>query len=325
MEEDLVKRAGLSFEGIAAAGLRGRNLAAMLGGLWTLSRGFRQARRLIATFRPDVLFVTGGYVCVPVALAARLAGVPALIYLPDIEPGLAIKFLARLADRVAVTAPPAAQHFRLGQAVVTGYPARRGLFEGDRAEARARLGLAEGVPVILVLGGSQGARSINRAVSQGIETMLQAAQVIHISGPRDSEWVRERRAGLPAPLQARYHVYHYLHEEMVDALLAADLAVARAGASTLGEFPAVGLPAVLVPYPYAGAHQWANARYMVEAGAAVAVADADLGTALVPTVMSLLIDSARRAALGQAARGLAQPEAAQRIARELEGLAHDPS
>jgi UDP-N-acetylglucosamine--N-acetylmuramyl-(pentapeptide) pyrophosphoryl-undecaprenol N-acetylglucosamine transferase len=325
MEEDLVKRAGFSFEGIAAAGLRGKNPAAMLGGLWTLSRGFRQARRLIAAFRPDVLFVTGGYVCVPVVLAARLAGVPALIYLPDIEPGLAIKFLARLADRVAVTAPPAAQHFRPGQAVVTGYPARRELFEGNRAEARARLGLAEGVPVILVLGGSQGARSINRAVSQGIETMLQAAQVVHISGPRDSEWVRERRAQLPAPLQARYHVYDYLHEEMVDALLAADLAVARAGASTLGEFPAAGLPAVLVPYPYAGAHQWANARYMVEAGAAVAVADADLGTALVPTVMSLLIDSTRRAALGQAARGLAQPEAAQRIAHELEGLAHDPS
>ena len=153
--------------------------------------------------------------------------------------------------------------------------------------------------------------------------MLQAAQVVHISGPRDSEWVRERRAGLLAPLQARYHVYDYLHEEMVDALLAADLAVARAGASTLGEFPAVGLPAVLVPYPYAGAHQWANARYMVEAGAAVAVADADLGTALVPTVMSLLTDSDRRAALGQAARTLARPGAAQHIAHELEGLVHD--
>jgi UDP-N-acetylglucosamine--N-acetylmuramyl-(pentapeptide) pyrophosphoryl-undecaprenol N-acetylglucosamine transferase len=325
MEEDLVKRAGLSFEGIAAAGLRGKNPFVMLGGVWTLSRGFRQARRLIAAFRPDVLLVTGGYVCVPVTLAARLAGVPALIYLPDVEPGLAIRFLARLADRVAVTAPPAAQHFRPGQAVVTGYPVRRELAEGNRAEARARLGLTEGVPMVLVLGGSQGARSINRAVSQGIEAMLQAAQVIHISGPRDSEWVRERRAGLLTPLQARYQVYDYLHEEMVDALLAADLAVSRAGASTLGEFPAAGLPAVLVPYPYAGAHQWANARYLVEAGAAVAVADADLETALVPTVMSLLTDNARRAALGHAARALAQPGAAQRIAHELEGLVHDQS
>ena len=325
MEEDLVKRAGLAFEGISAAGLRGKNPLAMLGGLWTLSRGFRQARRLITAFRPDVLLVTGGYVCVPVMVAARLASVPALIYLPDIEPGLAIRFLARLADRVAVTAPPAVQHFRPGQAVVTGYPVRRGLFEDDRAEARARLGLAatQGAPIVLVLGGSQGARSINRAVSQGIETLLHAAQVIHISGSRDGEWVRGRRAELSEPLRARYHVYDYLHEAMVDALLVADLAVSRAGASTLGEFPAAGLPAVLVPYPYAGAHQWANARYMVEAGAAVAVADADLGTALVPTVLSLLTDSARRAALGQAARALAQPGAAQRIAHELEGLAHD--
>jgi UDP-N-acetylglucosamine--N-acetylmuramyl-(pentapeptide) pyrophosphoryl-undecaprenol N-acetylglucosamine transferase len=295
----------------------------MLGGLWTLSRGFRQARRLIATFRPDVLLVTGGYVCVPITVAARLAGVPALIYLPDIEPGLAIKFLARLADRVAVTAPPAAQHFRPGQAVVTGYPVRRELFEGNRAEARARLGLAESAPIVLILGGSQGARSINRAVSQGIEALLQAAQVVHISGPRDSGWVRERRAELPEPLQARYQVYDYLYEEMMDALLAADLAVSRAGASTLGEFPAAGLPAVLVPYPYAGAHQWANARYLVEAGAAVTLADADLGAALVPTVLNLLADGDRRAALARAAHALAQPEAAQRIAHELEGLIHE--
>jgi UDP-N-acetylglucosamine--N-acetylmuramyl-(pentapeptide) pyrophosphoryl-undecaprenol N-acetylglucosamine transferase len=316
-----VTRAGIPFEGISAAGLRGKNPLAMAGGLWTLTRGFRQARRLVAAFRPDVLLVTGGYVCVPVTLAARLAGVPVLIYLPDIEPGLAIKSLAPFADRVAVTAPPAARHFRPGQAVVTGYPVRRELFERDRSEARARLGLAAGAPVLLVLGGSQGAQNINRAVSEKLEALLLVAQVIHVSGRLDAEWVRARRAALPELWQARYRVYDYLHEEMMDALLAADLAVSRAGASTLGEFPAAGLPAVLVPYPHAGAHQWANARYLAEAGAAVALADADLGTALIPTVLDLLADSDRRAAMSRAARALARPDAAQRVAHELEGLA----
>ncbi len=321
VEESLVTRAGIPFEGISAAGLRGKNPLAMAGGLWTLTRGFRQARRLVAAFRPDVLLVTGGYVCVPVTLAARLAGVPVLIYLPDIEPGLAIEFLAPFADRVAVTAPPAARHFRPGQAVVTGYPVRRELFERDRSEARARLGLAEGTPVLLVLGGSQGAQNINRAVSEKLEALLLVAQVIHVSGRLDAEWVRARRAALPESWQARYHVVDYLHEEMVDALLAADLAVSRAGASTLGEFPAAGLPAVLVPYPYAGAHQWANARYLAEAGVAMALADADLGAALVPTVLDLLADNDRRAAMSRAARALARPDAAQRVAHELEGLA----
>jgi len=322
VEEELVSRAGIPFEGISAAGLRGKNPPATLRGLWALSRGFRQARRLVATFEPDVLFITGGYVCAPVTLAARLAGVPVLIYLPDMEPGLAIKSLAHLADRVAVTAPPVVGHFRPGQAVVTGYPVRRQLLEGDRTAARKRLGLAEeGPPVLLVFGGSQGARSINRAVSEGLERLLQAAQVIHISGRRDADWTQARRASLPEALRARYHLYDYLHDEMTDALLAADLAVSRAGASTLGEFPAVGLPAVLVPYPYAGAHQWANARYLVEAGAAVAIADADLGRDLVPTVLDLLADDDRRAAMGRAARSLARADAAQRIAHELKELA----
>lgn len=324
VEESLVKRAGLPFAGITAAGLRGKNPLAILGGLWALSRGFRQARQLVTAFRPDALLVTGGYVCAPVTLAARQAGVPVLIYLPDMVPGLAIKFLARFADRVAVTAQPAARHFRPGQALVTGYPVRRELFERAPDQARARLGLTvagDYLPVVLIFGGSQGARSINRALSDGIETLLEVTQVIHISGQRDAEWAQARRASLPASLQARYHLHTYLHEEMLDALLAADMVVSRAGASTLGEFPAAGLPAVLAPYPYAGAHQWDNARYLTDAGAAIVIADADLGTALVPTILELLADGDRRAAMRQAARALARPDAAQCIVELLTDLA----
>jgi UDP-N-acetylglucosamine--N-acetylmuramyl-(pentapeptide) pyrophosphoryl-undecaprenol N-acetylglucosamine transferase len=256
-------------------------------------------------------------------LAARLAGVPVLIYLPDIEPGLAIKSLARFADRVAVTAKPAAKHFRAGQAVVTGYPVRRELFERDQAEARARLGLSvenDGRTVLLAFGGSQGAHSINQAMSDGIEELLNLTQVIHISGQRDAEWIQARRASLPESLRGGYHLVAYLHEEMADALLAADLAVSRAGASTLGEFPAAGLPAVLIPYPYAGAHQWANARYLAEAGAATTITDADLGTDLIPTLLELLTDHDRRATMERAARALARPDAAQSIAALLAEL-----
>jgi UDP-N-acetylglucosamine--N-acetylmuramyl-(pentapeptide) pyrophosphoryl-undecaprenol N-acetylglucosamine transferase len=323
VEAGLTARAGVPFEAISAAGVRGKNPLAALHSLAALGRGLGQARRLMRAFRPDVLLVTGGYVCVPVTLAARQARVPVVIYLPDMRPGLAIRVLARFARLVAVTAGPAVPYFRPGQAVVTGYPVRRRLLEASRAEARARLGLngAEDRPLLLVFGGSQGARSINRAVSDGIAELLAVARVLHVSGPRDSGWVQAGRAALPEALRAGYHVYTYLHEEMVNALLAADLAVSRAGASTLGEFPAAGLPAVLVPYPYAGAHQWDNARYLVEAGAAVAVADADLGADLIGVATALLADGPRRAAMGRAAHGLARPDAARRIADLLKEAA----
>ena len=322
VEKALVRQAGIPFESIAVSKIRGRNPLAALHGLWTMQRGFWQARRLVAGFRPDVLFVTGGYVCWPVTLAAWRAGVPLLIYLPDLEPGLAIKSLARFARRVAVTDQAAQRFFGAGQTVVTGYPVRAGLFSRDRAEARRALGLpADKESVLLVFGGSQGAHSINQAVVQGIAQLLSAAHVVHVTGRRDAPWVQTHRAQLPATWQARYHVYDYLDAEMVDALVAADLAIARAGASTLGELPAAGLPAVLVPYPYAGAHQWANARWLVHAGAALAVPDQDLASALVPTVLELLNDEPRRTAMSRAARALARPDAARSIAELLCQLA----
>lgn len=320
-------RAGLTFEAISALGLRGKNPFAATRGLWALSQGYRQSRAILQRFRPDVLLATGGYVCVPVTLAAWQMKVPVIIYLPDIEPGLAIKFLARFADRVAVTAPEAQQFFNPGLAVVTGYPIRPELVTAAgaarKATARQRLNLSEAAPVLLVFGGSRGARSINRAITRHLNDYLVAGQLIHVTGTLDEKWVQAKKAALPAELQARYHVSAYLHEAMLEALLAADLVVARAGASTLGEFPAVGLPAVLVPYPYAGAHQQRNAGYLARHQAAVIVKDSDLDQKLKETVISLLTDANRLNQMSHACQQLAQPDAAARLAQEIVRVGND--
>jgi len=329
MEQALVERAGLTFEAIEALGLRGKNPVAVGQGLWALSQGYRQSRRIIDRFRPDALFVTGGYVCVPVTLAARRAGVPTLIYLPDIEPGLAIKFLARFAQRVAVTAPEAQQFFKPGLTVVTGYPVREDLFSpflqgGGRGEvgevktaARRQLGLRDDLPVLMVFGGSRGARSINQAVADCLADFLPLCQIVHVTGTLDEAWVLARRAELSPEWQIRYRVSAYLHEEMVTALLAADLVISRAGASVLGEFPAAGLPAILAPYPYAGAHQRLNADYLARQGAAVVVKDEDLSHKLKGMVMELLSNKEKLGAMSRASASLAQPEAAARLAEVI--------
>lgn len=322
MEQALVERAGLKTESIAAAGIRGKNPVAALGSLWRLGRGFWQSRQIIRTYRPDVLFVTGGYVCVPVTLAARRTGVPVVIYLPDIEPGLAIKFLARFANRVAVTTPETQKFFKPGLTVVTGYPVRPELLAGAANEsgkvtARRQLGLNDELPVLLVFGGSRGARSINQAVAGQIEAYLKVCQVVHISGQLDIDRVLARRDDLPPELQARYHVHAYLHQEMVSALLAADLVISRAGAGVMGEYPAVGLPSILVPLPIAGGHQWLNADYLVRHGAAVSIDNAEMQQRLKDMAVNLITNPEKLQAMGKAGKKLAKPDAAAHLAQEI--------
>jgi UDP-N-acetylglucosamine--N-acetylmuramyl-(pentapeptide) pyrophosphoryl-undecaprenol N-acetylglucosamine transferase len=323
IEEGLIAQAGLPFVGLAAGGLRGMGPLVQVRNASRLAGGFWQARGVLARFRPDVVLSTGGYASVAVTLAAWLKRIPVVIYLPDIVPGQAIQTLSRFAARIAVTSEESRRYFDRNKVVVTGYPVRPEILTLSKAEARQALGLGPEAKVLLVFGGSQGARSINQAVIAGLPSLLSVCEVVHISGRLDAEWVAEAGRELPEGLRARYHHYDYLHD-MPLALVAADLAVARAGAATLGEFPAAGLPAVLVPYPYSGQHQNPNAEYMARNGAARVLSDAELGEKLVPTLLELLDDAPAWQALvamQASARALARPDAAEAIAGQLQVLA----
>jgi UDP-N-acetylglucosamine--N-acetylmuramyl-(pentapeptide) pyrophosphoryl-undecaprenol N-acetylglucosamine transferase len=320
IEADLVARAGLPFVSISAAPIRGRAPWTVVRNLAQTLAGVRQVLRQIKDFGPEAIFVTGGYVSVPVVVAGWLRRVPILIYLPDIEPGLAIRVLSRLAQRVAVSVEKSQRYFPAHKTTVTGYPVRSELLTADKREAQKALDLEEDLKTLLVFGGSRGARSINIALSKVLDRLLDVCQIIHICGRLDAHWVEGQRAELPARLRDRYRVYAYLHEEMTLALAAADLVVARAGAATLGEFPALGLPSILVPYPYAGRHQELNADYLVSRGSAVKMDNADLEEKLLPTVMGLLYDEELMTQMGERARSLARPEAARRIAKEIRRL-----
>ncbi|HEY9152454.1 MAG TPA: undecaprenyldiphospho-muramoylpentapeptide beta-N-acetylglucosaminyltransferase [Anaerolineales bacterium] len=314
MEEELVKRANIPFQAIPAAGLHGIGPRALPRNTITLARGIRASAKVLREFKPDVLFFTGGYVAGPMAFAGRK--IPTLLYVPDIEPGLALKSLARFADVITVTAPDSQKYFSK-KVVVTGYPLRANLATWNKQKARAALNLDDELPVLFVFGGSKGARSINEAIVPQLPTLLEQAQIVHISGQLDWEVVQNARTGLTSEHRKRYHAFPYLHEEMGAALASADLVISRAGASTLGEFPFFGLPAILIPYPHAWRYQKVNADYLAERGAAVIVKDEMLKKELLLVIKDLLANPSKRAAMSKAMKSLSRPQAAQIIADQV--------
>lgn len=330
MDAELVRQTAVGgglipFTTIPAAGLHGVGLRSLPRNLLQLGRGVLAARRQISDFEPDVMLFTGGYLAAPVALVGRR--IPSLLYVPDIEPGLALKFLARFATCIAVTTEESREYFAArARTVVTGYPTRAEFDRWDRRAGRAYFELDNDTPVVLVFGGSQGARSINEALLDCLPGLLTRSQtgrqlhIIHISGRRDWDVVQARRESLPAELLPRYRAYAYLHE-MGAALACADLVVSRAGASCLGEYPQFGLPAVLTPYPHAWRYQRVNAEYLSDRGAAVIVADEALSADLQPTIERLFEKPDELAAMRTAMSALHTPGAAGRLAALLEELA----
>jgi UDP-N-acetylglucosamine--N-acetylmuramyl-(pentapeptide) pyrophosphoryl-undecaprenol N-acetylglucosamine transferase len=320
IDADLVGRERIPFKAVTAAPLRTASAPnSARGGLKTIA-GMTQAYSILGRFKPDAVFATGGYGSVGVALAAKVRKIPVLLFEPGPEAGMAVKLLSQMADRIAVTIPPALSHMPRSKTSLTGYPVRRAFFEASRDEARKRLGLQLDMPVLLVSGASSGASKLNDAVISLAPDVLRTAQLLHLSGLNDETRVRGERAKLPPDLQQRYHLHAYLHDEMPLALAAADLAVMRSGGSVLGELPATCLPAVLVPGEYEGWDQSPNARYLEEQGAAVMLPQSRIDE-LPAVVKGLLSDEPRRRRMKEELGRLAQPDADERLARILLAMA----
>lgn len=323
MEEDLVNRAGIPYTAIPAAGVHGVGARALPGNFLRLVRGTLAARNILADFEPDVMLFTGGFVAAPVSVAGRR--IPSLLYVPDIEPGLALKFLARFATTIALTVEESRQYFSAAaNTVVTGYPLRPELAGWQREAARAHLGLEPDRFTLLVTGGSKGAQTLNAPVFALLAQILEEMQVVHITGHPDWPAAEAAKAALPAQAAGRYHPMPYLHE-MGAALAAADMAVSRAGASTLGEYPLFGLPAVLVPYPFAWRYQKVNANYLAEKNAAIVLETEQLAQELLPTIQRVSRNPQRLHEMRQAMRSLARPHAAEHLADLVRELAANGS
>lgn len=317
VDEQVLTGEGIDFRAVSAGALRVRSPLRFAKGLGDLALGTIQARGHLRRFHPQAVFATGGYASAPVAVAARSLKRPLLVYLPDVRPGWAVRMMARLATRVAATTEESLPYLPRGKTAVSGYPARPDFLQAAKDEGRRRLELDPAAKTLLVSGGSLGAHVINQVVADNLPALLGLCQIVHLSGTADFGGLKRRGDLQPEAARRRYHLYAYL-PDMPWAMAAADLALMRAGASTLGELPLAGLPAVLVPGAFSD--QAANAAYLADRGAAVVLPESRLAEAA-PLIKRLLQDEQRLSAMSQAMRSLAQPDAADRIAGMLMEIA----
>src|SRR5262245_6616931 len=328
IEARRVPEAGIEFHAISVGKLRRywdwQNVPDLA---WRAPAGVIQSIALLRRIAPDLVFATGGFVALPVALAARAIGAPLVVHEQTSVPGLANRIAARLARRIAVTFPAAHGGFPADRVIRTGNPLRPELAGGSREEACRLFGLDPRLPVVYVTGGAKGSHVINRTVGEVLDELLALAQVVHQSGDNpetgDRPWLAERSRALPADLRARHVLIPYVGAELRHIYAAADLVIGRSGAGTVNECCHLGRPAIFIPLPGAsGDEQSVNARLVEAAGGAVVLPQAALtGASLLGLVARLLADRPALAAMGKCACTLAVPDAAERIARLIAEVA----
>jgi UDP-N-acetylglucosamine--N-acetylmuramyl-(pentapeptide) pyrophosphoryl-undecaprenol N-acetylglucosamine transferase len=314
LENKLVPAAGFKLSLIESAGLKNVGRTARLRGLMILPKSFLEARKIIAQFRPNLVIGAGGYVSGPVVMTAALLRIPTLVMESNALPGWTNRRLALFVDKAAVSFEAAVPYFR-GKATVTGNPVRREFFEiPPRKRNSAEF-------AVLVFGGSQGARAINQAMTEALPLLSEQREMLrikHQTGEADFEKVRDSylEEGWENAIVTKYI------DDMVAAIAASDLVVCRSGATTSAELIAAGKASVMIPFPLAADdHQRKNAEALEAAGASRMVLQQDLtGERLAREIGALVSDPTRVTAMEEAARKLAQGDAAAAVVDLIEEM-----
>jgi UDP-N-acetylglucosamine--N-acetylmuramyl-(pentapeptide) pyrophosphoryl-undecaprenol N-acetylglucosamine transferase len=333
MEARIATAAGLRFEAIKAGKFRryhNANAVSKVFNISTLGLNARDAGRFLAgvsasikiirRFKPDVVFIKGGYVGLPVGLAARLLRVPTVIHESDVSPGLTNRTLARWASSIAVGFPGKSYtQFDGSKLIYTGNPVRAELLQAHRLAGLAKFKLDQAMPVILVTGGSQGAQPLNDVLLDALPQLLERYQVLHLTGEREFprlQFELKRLGDLPHA--ERYHPYAFLMDDMGLALAAADLVIARAGAQTIAELAALGKPTVLIPNILMAGHQEQNARVLARQGAVRVLDERKLTpSGLVGEIDRILGSDTEQELLGKGIAQFAKPDASMALARVI--------
>ncbi|MCL2301112.1 MAG: undecaprenyldiphospho-muramoylpentapeptide beta-N-acetylglucosaminyltransferase [Firmicutes bacterium] len=327
MEAQLVPAAGYAFHTIDISGFQRdfspASIKRNLGTLRKLMTVTGQVRKLLKEIQPDLVVGFGGYVSGPVLRAAARAGIPTAIHEQNAFPGVTNKALAKMVNAVMLTSEEAGPRMKCkNEPVHTGLPIRREFYACARTQCRKELRLDDR-PMVLSMGGSQGARAVNEAVCGMIAALAPTRSVYfcHAYGQHGLTFPDDLRAQKVDPNAPEFNLREYI-DDTARRMAAADLFIGRAGASTINELQATGKPAVLIPYPYAAEnHQFYNAKTLADCGAAIVIEEKDLTPRLLTkTVQELLADPARLRAMGEAAKAMAVTDAGERIYEVLCGL-----
>ncbi|TDX53014.1 undecaprenyldiphospho-muramoylpentapeptide beta-N-acetylglucosaminyltransferase [Orenia marismortui] len=325
LESDIIPKEGYDLKTITVEGLPRKISLKLFKSFLKTGLGILESRSIIKSFKPDIVIGTGGYVCGPVVLTASLRKIPTLIHEQNAYPGITNRLLARFVDKVALSNGDAKKYFHSEEkTILTGNPVRLEILKKTKKEALKELGINGDKKLILVFGGSRGAESINRSVIELYDKIKDLdLQLLHITGKKGYESVIQKAEsmGIKGVEVGDIIIKPYLYN-MSAALAVADLVISRAGATGLAEITACGIPAILIPYPYASEnHQEYNARSLENNGAAKVILDNELtGKKLYDLVSTLFQDENKLLIMSRASKNLGKPEALDNLVKIIRNL-----
>lgn len=337
-ESKIIPQTGIKYASIAAGKFRRYHnnsvlniidpttLFANIADFFRFIRGYFQAREIIAEYDPDVVFAKGGYVSLPVGLAAHSLRYPLVIHESDSIMGLANRMLAKRADKICVSYPiksyPDIDREKL---IYSGNPVRADIYGGKKELAVSELGIDADLPTILVIGGSQGSLVINQMVSESLKDLLTKYQVIHVSGERDYDWLGFQASKLDEDLQKRYFLFNFLSGNLKDAYAASDLVISRAGNNVIAELAALRRPTILIPLSTsANSHQLSNAKVLTRMGAAMLLQQESLNAKTLVRKIDYLFENPKEMrAMSEKIATLSTPDAAKIVSDEIYKLGFD--